>query len=293
MPSRILRDWTDSLRFDGLSAEAERLFTRLIMKADDYGRFHADPRLLRAGCFPLSENLRANDLDRWLDELSNRQLILRYEAAGRRILAIINFGQRLKQSRWKFPPPPGEPDNFLPMATNSPGSPPNSPGSSPHFPESSGKIREAPGNPGKLREGDVKHREVESASPEVPAGREEKRNEPELDLGSDAKTKREGAGAPSPLAERPNEAEFLAECQRRLVPEWFAREKFLSIDAGGWEKIRNWRSKAGQVRCWYEEAGKPLNPHRRNGAKPTQTEAERDQAKTGLASTAGAALKRL
>ena len=58
MPSRILRDWTDSLRFDGLSAEAERLFTRLIMKADDYGRFHADPRLLRAGCFPLSENLR-------------------------------------------------------------------------------------------------------------------------------------------------------------------------------------------------------------------------------------------
>ena len=279
MPSRILRDWTDSLRFDGLSAEAERLFTRLIMKADDYGRFHADPRLLRAGCFPLSENLRANDIDRWLDELSTRQLILRYEAAGRRILAIINFGQRLKQSRWKFPPPPGEPDNFLPMATNSPGSPPNSPGSSRNF-------REVPGTTGKSREAD-------DHSPEVPAGREEKRNEPELDLGSDAETRRESAAAPPPLAERPNEAEFLAECQRRLVPEWFAREKFLSIDAGGWEKIRNWRSKAGQVRCWYEEAGKPLNPQRRHGAKPNQTEAERDQAKTGLMSTAGAGLKRL
>jgi len=279
MPSRILRDWTDSLRFDGLSAEAERLFTRLIMKADDYGRFHADPRLLRAGCFPLSENLRANDIDRWLDELSTRQLILRYEAAGRRILAIINFGQRLKQSRWKFPPPPGEPDNFLPMAANSPGSSPNSPGSSRNF-------REVPGTTGKSREAD-------GHSPEDPAGREEKRNEPELDLGSDAETRRESAAAPPPLAERPNEAEFLAECQRRLVPEWFAREKFLSIDAGGWEKIRNWRSKAGQVRCWYEEAGKPLNPQRRHGGKPNQTEAERDQAKTGLMSTAGAGLKRL
>ena len=247
MPSRILRDWTDS---------------------------------------PLSENLRANDIDRWLDELSNRQLILRYEAAGRRILAIINFGQRLKQSRWKFPPPPGEPDNFLPMAANSPGSSPNSPGSSPNFPGSSRKLRELPGTTGKSRE-------VDGHSPEDPAGREEKRNEPELDLGSDAETRRESAAAPPPLAERPNEAEFLAECQRRLVPEWFAREKFLSIDAGGWEKIRNWRSKAGQVRCWYEEAGKPLNPQRHHGGKPSQTEAERDQAKTGLASTAGAALKRL
>ena len=55
MPTRMLRDWTDSLKFDGLSAEAERLFARLLMKADDYGRYHADPRLVRAGCFPLTE----------------------------------------------------------------------------------------------------------------------------------------------------------------------------------------------------------------------------------------------
>jgi len=47
MPNRILRDWTDSDRVNSLSAEAERLFIRLIMKADDYGRYlgGAGPRI--------------------------------------------------------------------------------------------------------------------------------------------------------------------------------------------------------------------------------------------------------
>ncbi len=109
----MLSDWTDSLKFDGLSAEAERLFIRLIMKADDFGRFYAEPRLLKSLCFPLLENLRPNDLIRWLDELSTRQLILRYEAEGRQLLAIVKFGQRLKDSRAKFPAPEGKPADWL------------------------------------------------------------------------------------------------------------------------------------------------------------------------------------
>jgi len=120
MPSRILRDYTDSQRFDGIPAEAERLFVRLLMKADDYGRYHADPRLLKAGCFPLCDHLRANDLTRWLDELSHRQLILRYEVAGRNYLAIANFGQRLRLTRAKFPAPDGQPADYLPTYCNSP-----------------------------------------------------------------------------------------------------------------------------------------------------------------------------
>ncbi len=114
MPTRILRDWTDSDKFDGITADAERLFARLIMKADDYGRFHAEPRRLKAALFPLLETLRTNDLVRWLDELSRRQLILRYEVENRQLLAIPRFGQRLKMSRAKFPPLPGEQDDWLP-----------------------------------------------------------------------------------------------------------------------------------------------------------------------------------
>jgi len=114
----MLRDWTDSLKFDGLTVEAERLFIRLIMKADDYGRFHADPRLIRGTCFPLFDNLRTEHVGRWLDELHHRNLIFRYEADGQKLLALVNFGQRLKQSRWKFPPAPGESGEWLPTSGN-------------------------------------------------------------------------------------------------------------------------------------------------------------------------------
>lgn len=115
MPNRILRDWTDSDRLDGVSAEAERMFVRLLMKADDYGRFHAEPRRLKAALFPLIDSLRQDAIVRWLTELSARQLILLYESADhRQLLAIPRFGQRLKQSVPKFPPPVGMPDGWIP-----------------------------------------------------------------------------------------------------------------------------------------------------------------------------------
>lgn len=118
MPNRILRDYTDSLKFDGITADAERLFVRLLMKADDYGRFHADPRLIKAAAYPLEDRIRPNDLFRWLEELSTRQLILRYEVSGRAYVAIVNFRQRLKQSVPKFPPPEGKDRNWLPEDTD-------------------------------------------------------------------------------------------------------------------------------------------------------------------------------
>jgi hypothetical protein len=138
----MLRDWTDSLKFDGISADAERLFVRLIMKADDYGRFHADARLIKAACFPLLDSLRPPDVDRWLIELSTRQLVLRYEAEGRSLLAIVNYGQRLKNSRAKFPPPPGQSAEWLPTSDHFR----EVPGSSGKFPpEEKGREHEGEG----------------------------------------------------------------------------------------------------------------------------------------------------
>lgn len=150
MPNRMLRDWTDSLKFDGISADAERLFVRLIMKADDYGRFHADERLLKANCFPLVDNLRPPDIARWLDELSTRQLILRYEADGRKVLAITNYGQRLKSSRAKFPQIPGESFDWLPVS----GIAPEVPGSSGNPPPEGKRSR---------REGEGEGKEIAAA----------------------------------------------------------------------------------------------------------------------------------
>lgn len=113
MPNRILRDWTDSFRFEKLSAESERMFIRLIMKADDYGRFHAEPRLIKAGCFPLLEDLKTKQIERWINELCEHKLVFCYEVNTRKFLVICNYGQRLKISKAKFPAPAGKEVDWL------------------------------------------------------------------------------------------------------------------------------------------------------------------------------------
>jgi hypothetical protein len=105
MPNRILRDWTDSERVNALSAPAERFFVRLIMKADDYGCFHGNPVLLKSYLFPLKD-IRVADVTRWIDECKKSGLIVEYEVNGKRYLAIINHGQRMRNSRRLFPEPP-------------------------------------------------------------------------------------------------------------------------------------------------------------------------------------------
>ena len=55
MPNRVLRDWTASEKMDKLSQGAEVFFTRLIMKADDYGLYYGNPKLLNSALFPLRE----------------------------------------------------------------------------------------------------------------------------------------------------------------------------------------------------------------------------------------------
>ena len=101
---------------EGVSAEAERLLLRLFMKADDYGRFHAHPRLVRSACFPLADDLRANTVAAWLTELSDRQLVFCYQdSTGKPYLAIVHYAQRLRNSTPKFPAPDGKPDRWTPI----------------------------------------------------------------------------------------------------------------------------------------------------------------------------------
>ncbi|MVW93680.1 hypothetical protein FCL53_17090 [Elizabethkingia meningoseptica] len=102
MPNRVIRDWTDSERVDQVSFQAEALFIRLMMKADDYGSYHGNPRLINSFCFPL-KNLRDTDISRWLHELVSAGLIAAYDADNKQYIHIVNFNQRLRQSKAKFP----------------------------------------------------------------------------------------------------------------------------------------------------------------------------------------------
>lgn len=100
MPNRILRDWTTSENIDRLSEGAELFFVRLIMKADDHGCFHSNPKLLKAALFPLRE-YKLTQIDGWILECKKVGIILIYG----KYLQIINFGQRLRTMNSKFPLP--------------------------------------------------------------------------------------------------------------------------------------------------------------------------------------------
>lgn len=109
MPNRVLRDWTYSDSVDKVSFQAEVLFTRLIMKADDFGSYYAKPKLINGNCFPLKD-IRESDISRWLQELASAGLIVFYTAENKDFLHIINFNQRLRSMKKSFPQIP---DNVL------------------------------------------------------------------------------------------------------------------------------------------------------------------------------------
>ena len=104
MASRMLRDWTTSEKIDQLSEMAELFFVRLIMKADDHGCFHANPKLLKAALFPLKD-YSEKQMDICLNELRVNGIVLVYEHEGRKYLKIKDFGQRMRTMVSKFPQP--------------------------------------------------------------------------------------------------------------------------------------------------------------------------------------------
>lgn len=109
MPNRILRDWTNSDKVDRLSFQAEVFFTRLIMKADDYGCYWADEKRLRCNLFVLKiDKIREADITRWMAECQKAGLIALYESESKKYLQIIDFNQRKRIMSSQFPQPPSD-----------------------------------------------------------------------------------------------------------------------------------------------------------------------------------------
>lgn len=107
MPTRVIREgWIESEAIASLDAAAERFFLRLLLRADDFGRFHANPALLRSALFPLAEGIRSTDMTRWLAACETAGLVRCYLADGKPFVVVPKFGQRTRAQVSKFPPPP-------------------------------------------------------------------------------------------------------------------------------------------------------------------------------------------
>ncbi len=119
MPSRIIREgWLESESVDRLSPQAERFFLRLCLRADDFGRYHANPQLLKSNLFPLKDDARSADMTRCLDEIEAAGLIRCYEVASKRYVEIVRFNQRTRANHSKFPEPPGREQTHDQPVTN-------------------------------------------------------------------------------------------------------------------------------------------------------------------------------
>lgn len=107
MPNRIIHEKaTISDTLDALSDGAERMFWRLTTKADDHGRFDADPRVLLAACFPRRvDTLRPAVIEKWRDEMARAELIRLYVLGTRIYGEFVTWKdhQRGRESKPKYP----------------------------------------------------------------------------------------------------------------------------------------------------------------------------------------------
>lgn len=104
MANRILRDWTFSEKINELSEQSEIFFTRLIMKADDFGRFYGSSKLLKAQLYPLKD-YSLKQIELWRDECVRNGIIKLYISDDKEYLEIKEFNQRLRLMKSKFPEP--------------------------------------------------------------------------------------------------------------------------------------------------------------------------------------------
>jgi hypothetical protein len=104
MPNRILRDGIlDSLRINALTEEAELFYRKLHSLVDDFGRFEAEPVILRSKVYGQRPERTVADVKRFLQDVTSgeRPLVILYVVGTKQFLQIEGFGQRERTS--KFP----------------------------------------------------------------------------------------------------------------------------------------------------------------------------------------------
>lgn len=105
MPTRLIREGIlTSERVAKLDFAAEVFYRRLMSVVDDYGRYFAQPMLLRASCFPLHlDRVTDQDIERWLAAAQDAMLVEVYSAQGKWCLQLLDFRQQVRAKQSKFP----------------------------------------------------------------------------------------------------------------------------------------------------------------------------------------------
>lgn len=79
-----------SRKINSVSLGAECMYVRILLLTDDFGRYHADPRILRAHAFSL-RGVTNKTILKWLRELVEIELVRLYSVNSEEYLEIVRF----------------------------------------------------------------------------------------------------------------------------------------------------------------------------------------------------------
>lgn len=113
LPSRVIRGEINASRsLARVSMLADLTFRALIVAVDDYGRFDADPLMLKAALFPRRADVDAATVRAWVDELVAAGCVGIYEHQGDEFLHLVGWEQHRgtgrRAAKSKYPEPPSE-----------------------------------------------------------------------------------------------------------------------------------------------------------------------------------------
>jgi hypothetical protein len=74
--------------------------------ADDFGRYYAHPALLLSACYPLkTEEVTKSEIEAWLKEVIDAELVNIYCVNSKKYVVILDFRQQIRNKKSKFPDP--------------------------------------------------------------------------------------------------------------------------------------------------------------------------------------------
>lgn len=106
MPNRIIKDSIKtSEEIDRLSWFEEVFFYRLVVSADDYGRYDGRARVLKNTLFPTKDDVTLKTVEGALDALRETGLVHAYKVEGVPILQIVKWEkhQRIRNKTSRYP----------------------------------------------------------------------------------------------------------------------------------------------------------------------------------------------
>lgn len=110
----IKKEFCQSESVAKLSRDAQHHFIRLWTFADDEGRGLDNPKLIKAACWPLEDDVSLDEIEAWQAELASAGRIVRYGDHEKRYFEVTNWAEHQKpkyKADTKYPSPADLPNS--------------------------------------------------------------------------------------------------------------------------------------------------------------------------------------